>query len=182
MNTSTAHHLTDKLRNVRSHDLCQWCGGAKIRRQYRCGIESMSMYKRRRFCSPKCGRAHRSSLRLPDRKERRKAWVEAHGPCQHCGSYKRLEVDHIDPSKKKFDASDCWDSMQPERLAELEKCQVLCQKCHQKKTIRESWPARKHGTRVMYDKGRCRCQSCRDANARNHFDYMRRKHATEAIA
>lgn len=37
--------------------------------------------------------------------------------------------------------------------------------------------SRKHGTTAMYDKGKCRCQSCRDAVARRAQRYVARRKA-----
>ena len=72
-------------------------------------------------------------------RNRRKAWIDANGPCKVCGSDENLEVDHINPSEKSMDPAPLWSMSDnnPVKLAELSKCQVLCKSCHMKKTIRE---------------------------------------------
>lgn len=65
-------------------------------------------------------------------KRRRQAWLRENGPCVKCGSTERLEVDHINPAEKKTHA--VWSWKQERRMAELKKCQVLCYKCHKKKS------------------------------------------------
>lgn len=156
---------------------CAWCGNLIVRR-CRNGIDERgNTFLRRKFCSVRCGRRHFGSSQLARRKARRALWIKENGPCRQCGSTVDLQIDHIDPSKKVFRISDCWASMKPERLAELEKCQVLCQKCHQRKTIRESFPERQHGSIKMYTKGKCRCSLCRAANAERRRGQYRRKNA-----
>lgn len=82
-------------------------------------------------------------------KNRRLAWLRENGPCQACGSWDNLEVDHKDPSAKLLPPSRLWSlsSNNPTRIAELAKCQVLCHKCHLEKTLSEYFSALKEGTR-----------------------------------
>jgi hypothetical protein len=65
-------------------------------------------------------------------KMRRLAWLEANGPCKQCGSWVKLEVDHVDPSQKV--SHRVWSWTADRRNAELKKCQVLCQACHKIKS------------------------------------------------
>lgn len=95
-------------------------------------------------------------------KARRMEWINSHGPCKHCNSWDNLQVDHIDPSLKKYHASRIWSRKAKIREPELLKCQVLCADCHKKKTISELTLPTEHGTRREYDKG-CRCRPCTDA-------------------
>lgn len=67
--------------------------------------------------------------------KRRSDWIAANGPCKHCGSNQKLEVDHINPLKKVKDAWQIWSLK--DRNIELAKCQVLCHDCHLKKTKTE---------------------------------------------
>lgn len=98
--------------------------------------------------------------------DRRSAWIAANGPCRQCGSSVRLETDHIDPStkdprlKRGGPRSTVWGWREPDRLREIAKCQVLCRACHMKKTIRETYKPRQHGTTTMYRNGGCRCRQC----------------------
>jgi len=91
------------------------------------------------------------------------SWASENGPCAQCGSTDRLEVDHIDPSTKV--SHRLWSFSLRRRKAELAKCQVLCYKCHKKKTAAEQTKPLVHGTLNAYKKKRCRCQECRDCNA-----------------
>jgi len=103
--------------------------------------------------------------------ERRFVWLNANGPCVKCGSDEDLEVDHIDPSLKIDHKVWSWSDVR--RSAELAKCQVLCHKCHARKTA-ASRPQKQHGTHSMYTSG-CRCQPCRDGHAALKRDYLKRK-------
>lgn len=93
------------------------------------------------------------------------------GVCNRCKSTEQLEFDHIDPNTKEFNISKkvrCRDSVV---LSELTKCQLLCKKCHDEKTLTEDGEKYKsqHGMRSMYLHHKCRCVLCRNA----HNDYMR---------
>ena len=70
--------------------------------------------------------------------ERRMTWIKENGPCKHCGTWDNLEVDHINPAKKKYPAAKLWSRRKSFRDRELAKCQVLCKSCHLKKSILES--------------------------------------------
>lgn len=94
-------------------------------------------------------------------KARRQAWLDANGPCRKCGSSEKLEVDHVDPSTKV--THNVWSLSEAKRLAELAKCQVLCEKCHQKKSDEERRRTVTHGTITEYKFG-CRCNLCTVAN------------------
>lgn len=76
-----------------------------------------------------------------------------------CGARRDLQVDHRDPSKKRFTVSKAWGRPWPDVLRELKKCQILCRSCHKKKTSKEQIGP--HGTWGRYRNGRCRCQVCR---------------------
>lgn len=87
--------------------------------------------------------------------------------CASCGSTKELELDHIDPTKKKYNPALLWGMSvnNPSRIEELAKCQVLCVECHKNKTIKEmpithGWTPYQHGTSKTYDRG-CRCVLCK---------------------
>lgn len=59
------------------------------------------------------------------------------GKCVECGSKKRLEFDHIDPSTKKFNISECGGRTFDSFINEVSKCQLLCRACHIEKSIKE---------------------------------------------
>jgi 5-methylcytosine-specific restriction endonuclease McrA len=95
---------------------------------------------------------------------RRTAWIVENGPCNVCGTYIDLEVDHRDPSTKspkliRGNTGKVWYWPASERLEELKKCQVLCKSCHLEKTKKEHTKNPEHGTRQRWCKG-CRCTPC----------------------
>lgn len=92
------------------------------------------------------------------KKARRDIWLQENGPCNNCGSYNDLEVDHINPNTK-IDHK-VWTWKLERRLIELAKCQVLCYDCHLVKSINEKQNTT-HGTLNMYDKHNCRCAQCK---------------------
>lgn len=75
-------------------------------------------------------------------RKRRQDWIDENGPCVHCGSDQDLEVDHIDASTKVWTPAKIWSRKQEDRDAELAKCQVLCEDCHKKKTLKSREHAR----------------------------------------
>ncbi len=64
-------------------------------------------------------------------RKRREEWFRANGPCA-CGSWDRLEIDHIDRSTKTTHR--VWSWSEKRRNEELAKCVVRCRKCHREKT------------------------------------------------
>lgn len=94
---------------------------------------------------------------------RRAEWLEGR-VCARCGSAEKLELDHIDPTKKT--GHRIWSWRQERRDAELVKCQVLCKECHDDKTreqllITHGVTAFRHGTQAMYSNHGCRCGMCK---------------------
>lgn len=86
------------------------------------------------------------------------------GICVECGTEKRLEFDHIDPSTKEFAIAAAASVSEDRFWAEVQKCELRCRKCHQKKTLvdRGFKPAKgKHGTISSYRY--CHCEKCRAA-------------------
>lgn len=97
---------------------------------------------------------------------RRAQWFKANGSCTKCGSWDRLEVDHINPLEKTSHKVFSW--CKEKRELELSKCQVLCYFCHKQKTkvdmqvFFEKETHHIHGTNTEYRRG-CRCEPCRKA-------------------
>lgn len=91
--------------------------------------------------------------------------------CVHCGSSSGLQLDHIDPATKI--AHGIWSWSDARRAAEIAKCQVLCHPCHVIKTNEQTYPPRKHGTILMYQKEKCRCTACRRASADTRLRQLR---------
>lgn len=93
-------------------------------------------------------------------KRRRDSWIaENGGKCFQCGSMDGLEVDHINPSEKKYHTRNIWSRTEEVREEELAKCQILCKICHAKKTLEQSYPISHGKYRSGYRRG-CRCEEC----------------------
>lgn len=72
-------------------------------------------------------------------KQRKKDWIEANGPCKRCGTWKDLEIDHVNwETKDRAISKHLWSSCEQKRNIELAKCQILCSRCHQQKSILEA--------------------------------------------
>ncbi|MEO0322971.1 MAG: hypothetical protein AAF447_08435 [Myxococcota bacterium] len=63
---------------------------------------------------------------------KRRAAFFAGKACVTCGATERLELDHIDPAQKVHHC--VWSWSEKRRAAEVAKCQVLCRRCHKRKT------------------------------------------------
>jgi hypothetical protein len=97
--------------------------------------------------------------------------------CEWCGATARLELHHRDPSRKLHHA--IWSWGEARRSAEVAKCMVLCDPCHERAHAAarrvEAELRNPCGTYASYKRG-CRCQSCRVANR----DYQRDAKARRA--
>jgi 5-methylcytosine-specific restriction endonuclease McrA len=93
------------------------------------------------------------------------------GKCTGCGATQDLQFDHIDPTTKLFTVTKGWAFSWEKVLAEAKKCQLLCKKCHEAKSLAagDIPPRALHGTEGRYRHHRCRCVLCREA----HRDKMR---------
>jgi hypothetical protein len=80
--------------------------------------------------------------------------------CAHCQSTEKLELHHVDPSQKISHAIWSWSEVR--RKQEIEKCIVLCRKCHTEHH-NETKRTKEHGS-TMYRNG-CRCDTCKKAQA-----------------
>ena len=59
---------------------------------------------------------------------------EMGGKCSVCGSTENLQIDHVDAELKVFNVGSRLDCARKTIESELNKCQLLCQKCHLEKT------------------------------------------------
>jgi hypothetical protein len=109
---------------------------------------------------------------IEQQREYQRAWRDARRreffvdkACAHCGSVDELELHHVDPAIKV--SHKIWTWSAERRAAEIAKCIVLCNSCHQAETFarlreqaEERFPC---GTAPAYRRG-CRCSDCREAN------------------
>ncbi len=84
--------------------------------------------------------------------------------CTKCGKTENLEFDHIDPTTK-YQNVTCMLLRNIILLdKEIEKCQLLCEKCHADKTAAERGyirSATEHGNLTAYSHRKCRCNECK---------------------
>ena len=90
--------------------------------------------------------------------------------CVRCGTTERLELDHIDRTKKI--SHNIWSWSKERRETEISKCQILCHTCHWEKTRDDLGWRLKHGTATAYKNYHCRCSDCMEAN-RLHTELYR---------
>lgn len=103
------------------------------------------------------------------------------GKCAKCGSVERLELDHIDPLSKESTLAKMWSFSWENILAELSKCQLLCHKCHRRKSILERGhqvATGIHGTVSSYRHcGPPKCDACKRARNIAMIDWRARRKA-----
>jgi len=78
---------------------------------------------------------------------RRTEWLTANGPCVDCGSWERLEVDHVDPALKV--SHRIWFWSERRLREELSKCVPRCFGCHLKKSALEHAKGENAGCHVL---------------------------------
>jgi len=97
------------------------------------------------------------------------------GKCNKCGSVEDLQFDHIDPKTKSFPIGTMWSVSEERFWNELKKCQLLCRKCHIKKSILEAGKKIAKGTHGTLSSYRyCRCILCKDAHSKYQKEYYYR--------
>ncbi len=103
-------------------------------------------------------------------KQRRLDWIYAHGPCEVCASFTKLEVAWR-TAKPILKTANIWTRSDIVREKILENCYVLCHRCNKAKKMGEK-ACRLHGTDAAYGRG-CRCDACKKAhnNDRNEWRY-----------
>jgi hypothetical protein len=99
--------------------------------------------------------------------------------CAYCGGNNFLQFDHV--NNDRIDTEHCISQMLTLSwaviLEELKKCQLLCRSCHAKKPKLRNGKLTgqiKHGSLSYYNNYRCRCFSCRRANANYRLLYKKR--------
>lgn len=108
----------------------------------------------------------REYMRNRYRNKRKEIIESLGGKCVDCGSVDDLELDHINKRKKTMRMADVHSTNDKKVKEELKNIQLLCKKCHKKKT-HDAWDygtnKPSHGTYWMYKKYKCRCDECVDA-------------------
>ena len=70
-------------------------------------------------------------------KRRKDAIIYLRNKCVVCGSESELELDHINPSSKRFSIAKMWSINKKSFWEEVEKCQLLCKTHHKLKSDEE---------------------------------------------
>lgn len=108
--------------------------------------------------------------------ERRARAIEKLGGKCKCGREDGLQFDHIDPQSKSFTIAKLSSVKEEKFWEEVDKCQLLCEDCHNKKTLhdlgRES-AKNKHGTLSSFRY--CKCSECKAAKAAYMKEYKKNK-------
>lgn len=125
---------------------------------------------------PKSAERNRTYMQEYRAKRRSEAIEYLGGKCEWCGSEQELEFDHINPEDKEFKISGYTGSIESFWI-EVKKCQLLCQSCHQFKTL--SLERRADCPSIAQYKRGCRCEGCvsemKDARHRWNLQYRGRK-------
>lgn len=95
--------------------------------------------------------------------------------CVRCLTTENLHFDHINPDAKLFNISGARMSI-AKLLSELKKCQLLCRKCHGKKTREQNKRQYTlvHGKVNSYVNHKCRCDLCKETWRK--YCYSKTKH------
>jgi hypothetical protein len=86
--------------------------------------------------------------------------------CTQCPEVNNLQLDHLDRADKSFTIGKLWNTKLEVFNQEVAKCQLLCAKCHELKTLKDLGQVSAkttHGTLSSYRY--CKCELCRKANA-----------------
>lgn len=87
--------------------------------------------------------------------------------CSECSRENNLQIDHIDPKKKSFSIAKMWGVSEKRFWEEINKCQLLCEECHERKTLRDlgrGSAKNTHGTLSSYRYcGPPKCEKCKRA-------------------
>ena len=108
--------------------------------------------------------------------ERRDKAIEKLGGKCKCGATTGLQFDHIDPATKKFTLARLSSINEEDFWKEVDKCQLLCDTCHQAKTLLDLGRVSAkdtHGTLSSYRY--CKCDECKAAKAAYMKEYKQNR-------
>lgn len=147
--------------------LAEWqCSGLLNRTTARLRVfESLTYRAREELYLPYANKDVQREFQRVWRAERRATFF-ADKTCTRCQSTDQLELDHVDPNTKVYNPARLWSMSDdnPAKIAELDKCQILCNTCHKEKTMKYRTENRQgHGTVSCYVRG-CRLDPCRLAH------------------
>lgn len=91
------------------------------------------------------------------------------GKCVKCDSIENLQFHHKNQYEKEFNINHILSYKQSFIVKELEKCELLCEKCHKEMHVKRLVC----GTSTAYGYG-CRCSECKQANTDRRAEYRAR--------
>ncbi len=109
------------------------------------------------------------------------------GKCVRCSETNGLQFDHIDPKTKSFTIGQMWSVSKELFDIEIRKCQLLCQRCHEEKTLVDKGQKSAKNTHGTLSSMRyCKCELCKKvksdynklphvANRRNYGKRLKRQ-------
>lgn len=113
-----------------------------------------------------------------EKREYQKNWFKAKrqkfinllgGKCVECSVSDNLHFHHKNKHEKEFSINAILSYNDEFILKELQKCELLCEKCHKDKHKLRII----HGTSTSYSYG-CRCDECKKANTLKRAEYRAR--------
>ena len=108
-------------------------------------------------------------------KRRAEALVYLGSQCAWCGVTEKLEFDHKDPATMSFRIANGLINKAEVFWAEVDKCQLLCRTCHDRKTEADgSYRTVGHGEGLTGKKN-CRCELCGPLKNKYMREYKARK-------
>ena len=108
--------------------------------------------------------------------KRNEAIEKLGGKCVYCGDNTQLQFDHIKPEDKLYEIGSLSSISEEKFLKEIEKCQLLCIKCHQLKTISDMGMKPAKGTHGTLSSFRyCKCVLCKTAKSDYMKDYKKKR-------
>jgi hypothetical protein len=98
------------------------------------------------------------------------------GKCKFCDSTQNLHIDHIAPVEKRYDIHYATRLSYNKFIEEVNKCQLLCDKCHGFKTAIQNGNIVGHGMGKTGKKN-CKCSLCAEKKREYIREFMRNKRA-----
>jgi len=122
-------------------------------------------------------------MRLRYHKRMSEAKNKLGGKCLKCNSIEDLHLDHINPETKNFTVAKFWNVKKEVFDLEISKCQLLCKKCHEEKTLLDMGRVSAkvtHGTLSSYRY--CKCKTCKKAKSEYTKEFRKKKKAVDSEA
>jgi len=92
-------------------------------------------FKERKELRDYCRKKFMLAYQIEWLKKRRQSWFKKNGLCKRCGSSRYLELDRVNPEAKVTHR--IWSYRKKIRDSTLKHYQILCKRCHKKKTAKE---------------------------------------------